>query len=312
VSVLAVNLAGVPLRSPIVLAAGTCGTLDEMADVLDLSKVGAITTKSITPKPREGNPTWRILDAGAAGMLNAVGLANVGLDAFLEHYAPRAAGLPCKVIGSVSGFSVEDFVAVAGNLEEWAERGIPAIELNVSCPNVKTGVEFGSSPPMIAELLKAVRPVVKRAKLIVKLSPLTADLPAVARSAIQHGADALTISNTIPAMAIDVHTRRPKLANVTGGLGGPGLHPVAVRLVHEVYTKVTRETGTPIIGLGGVIRWEHAAEFILAGATAVGVGTGLFADPRCPISIGKGLAKWVSRQGSGSVGELVGAMRREG
>lgn len=306
---LATTLAGIPLANPIILAAGTAGTLDEMAEVIDLSRIGAITTKSVTLKPREGNDTWRIIEAGPAGMLNAIGLANVGLDAFLEHYAPRAAAMPCKVFASVSGFSVEDFVACCGNLDEWADRGLPAIELNVSCPNVKTGVEFGHTPPLMSELMQAVRPVTKRAKLIVKLSPLTPDIAAVARAAITHGADALTIANTVRAMAIDVRTRKPRLSHVTGGLSGPGIHPLAVRLVHEVYTKVTRETGTPIIGLGGVMNWEHAAEFILAGATGIGMGTALFADPRSPLAVARGLEKWVRQQGETGILPLVGGLR---
>lgn len=311
---LATTLCGIPLSSPVILASGTCGVLDEMADVLDLSRVGALVTKSITPKPREGNATWRILDAGpgGGGMLNAIGLANPGLDAFLEHIAPRAASLPCKVFASVAGFSIDDYVQVAGNLDEWAslqrQGAIPAIELNVSCPNVQTATEFGSSPHLIRDLVAAVRQVVKHAKLIIKLSPAAPELPLIARAAITAGADALTIGNTFPAMAIDVHTRRPKLANITGGLSGPGIHPIALRLVHEVYTKVTRETGTPIIGLGGVLRWEDAAEFILAGATAVGMGTALFADPRSPINVVKGLDRWVTRQGRANISELTGAL----
>lgn len=309
---LATTLAGIPLATPVVLAAGTAGTLDEMGEVIDLSRVGAVTAKSVTLQPREGHPTWRIIEAGSAGMLNAVGLANVGLDAFLEHSAPRAAAVPCRVFASVSGFSVEEFVACCGNLDEWAERGLPAIELNVSCPNVKTGVEFGHTPPLMQELMRAVRPAVKRAKLIVKLSPLTPDLVAVARAAITHGADALTIANTVRAMAIDVRTRRPRLSHVTGGLSGPGVHPLAVRLVHEVYTGVARDAGVPIIGLGGVMTWEHAAEFILAGATAVGLGTALFADPRAPLAVARGLERWVRHQGAASIGELVGKVELPG
>jgi dihydroorotate dehydrogenase (NAD+) catalytic subunit len=245
-------------------------------------------------------------------MLNAIGLANPGLDEFLEHVAPRAAALPCRAFVSVAGFSIDDYVQVAGNLDEWAspqrESAFPAIELNVSCPNVQTGTEFGSSPQLIRDLVAAVRPVVKHAKLIVKLGPSAPELPLIARAAIMAGADALTIGNTFPAMAIDVHIRRPKLANTTGGLSGPGIHPIAVRLVHEVYIKVARETRTPIIGLGGVLRWDDAAEFILAGASAVGMGTALFADPRSPINVVKGLGRWVGAQGRANISELTGAL----
>ncbi len=319
--VLATNLCGIDLRNPIVLAAGCCGVLDEMADVLDLSAVGALTTKSITREPREGNATWRIIEAGDAGMLNAIGLANPGLDAFLEHQAPRAARLPCRVFVSVAGFSIDEYVAVAGNLDDFAGGGavagevsgrhrtnIHAIELNVSCPNVKTGADFGMSAGPLSELVRACRAVMKHTKLIVKLSPITPEITLVARAAIAAGADALTLTNTMPAMAIDVETRRPRLANGTGGMSGAGLHPVVTRIIHEVYTKVCRETGTPIIGLGGVLRWEHAAEFILAGASCVGMGTSLFVDPRSPVGVARGLEKWVQRQGRSEIGTLVGAV----
>jgi dihydroorotate dehydrogenase (NAD+) catalytic subunit len=306
--ILATDLAGISLRNPVLLAAGTCGTLDEMSDVLDLSRIGGVVSKSITPQPREGNPTWRILPA-RAGMLNAIGLANPGIDAFESHYLPRAAALPCTVICSVAGFCVEDYVQVAAVMDEWHDKGVTAIELNISCPNVKAGTEFGSSPALTREVVTAVRAVAKRCKLLAKLSPTAPELPLIARAAIDTGIDGLTISNTIPAMAIDVHTRRPRLANTTGGLSGPALHPVAVRLVHEIYRKVCKDTGTPIIGVGGVTRWEDAAEFILAGATAVQIGAALFADPRAPLAIVRGLEKWVRGQGCATIQELVGALR---
>jgi dihydroorotate dehydrogenase (NAD+) catalytic subunit len=300
------TIAGIPLRNPVLLAAGTCGTLDEFAGVLDLSRIGGLVAKSITRQPREGNATWRIIETRHGGMLNAIGLANPGVDAFEEHYLPRAAAMPCAVFGSVAGYSVEDYVAVAASLDEWA---LPAIELNVSCPNVKAGCDFGSSPGALREVVAEVRKVVTRAKLIVKLSPWPMGLPEIARAAIDAGADALTISNTMPAMAINVGTRKPRLANVTGGLSGPAIHPVAVRLVHEVYRLVARPAGVPIIGAGGVLRWEDAAEFILAGASAVQMGTALFVDPRSPLGVVKGLEKWVRKQGCASIGELVGAIR---
>jgi len=331
------DLAGILLRNPVILAAGTAGLLDELggrSGPLDLSRIGAVVTKSITREPREGNNTWRIIEH-RAGMLNAIGLANPGIAAFEEHTAPKAASVPTVVIGSVAGFSIDDYVTAAACMDQWAEPGystvkraseptapqqpgargsIPAIELNVSCPNVHTGLEFGLAPEPMRELITAVRPVVKRAKLIVKLSPAAPDIVGVARQAIEGGADALTISNTYPAMAIDVHTRQPRLSNTTGGLSGPGLHPIAVRLVYEVYRKLAKDAhgpgrGVPIIGAGGVMRWEDAAEFILAGATAVQMGTALFVDPRSPLGVVKGLGKWVRAQGCNSVRELVGAVK---
>lgn len=310
-SLLATEIAGITLSCPIVLAAGTAGVLDEMGAVLDLSRVGALVTKSITPEPREGHPTWRVVPLGACGMLNAVGLANPGLDAFLEHHAHRAPGLPCKVFASVAGFSVDDYVRVSANIEAFStDHGgcFPALELNLSCPNVASGVEFGHAPGACRDVVAAVRAVAPASRLLVKLSPVAPDLPAVAQAALAAGADGLTLGNTIPAMAIDVRTRRPLLANTTGGLSGPAVHPVAVRAVHEVYRRVARERGTPILGLGGVVTWEDAAEFILAGASAVQVGTGLFVNPRLPYKLAAGLERWVRRQGRAKVADLVGAM----
>ncbi len=321
---LSVNLAGMPLSSPVLLAAGAAGTLDEMADVLDLRRVGGVVTKSITREPREGNSTWRVLEC-KAGMLNAIGLANIGIDAFAEHVAPRIADTPTTVIGSIAGFSIDDYVQVAAVMDGFAH--MPAVELNVSCPNVHGGADFGSDPRLLRELVAAVRPAVPETRLLVKLAPVAVAAPHTiadfARAAIDAGAqptgpnqrpgtDGLTIANTLPAMAIDPHTRRPRLANVTGGLSGPAVHPVAVRLVYDAYRLVCRDAGVPIVGVGGVLGWEDAAEFILAGATAVGIGTGLFVNPRLPLGVARGLEKWVRRQGATNISELVGAVRLDG
>ncbi len=300
------TLAGISLRNPVLLAAGTCGTLDEFSGVIDLSRIGGLVTKSITRQPRDGNHTWRIIETRHGGMMNAIGLANPGIDAFEQNYLPRAVAMPCAVFGSVAGYSVEDYVAVAASFDESA---VAAIELNVSCPNVKAGCDFGSSPAALKEVVVEVRKVVKRAKLIVKLSPWPMGLPDLARAAIDSGADALTISNTMPAMAIDVESRKPRLANITGGLSGPAIHPIAVKLIHDVYRQVARDAKVPIIGAGGVLRWEDAAEFILAGATAVQMGTALFVDPRSPLKVAKGLEAWVRKQGCASISELVGAVQ---
>lgn len=304
--ILRTDIGGVALRNPVILAAGTAGYLDEMADVLDLSRVGGVVTKSITARPRPGNKTWRIVETRHAGMLNAIGLANIGREAFDRDVAPRVAGAPTTVIGSISGFSVEDYTSVAAMFE--GVDGVPAIELNMSCPNVHGGMEFGQSPEAASELVGAVRGLVTRLKVWAKLSPKTPDMLAVARACVEAGADALVIGNTYPAMAIDVETRRPRLSRVTGGLSGPAIHPIAVRLVHEVYEGLAKQTGTPIIGVGGVLRWQDAAEFILAGASAVEMGTALFADPRSPLRVAAGLAKWARRQGAANVRDLVGAI----
>lgn len=321
--VLRTNLAGLSLRNPVILAAGTAGYLDEMNDVVDLSRVGGVVTKSITRLPRDGNATWRILP-GEAGMLNAIGLANVGLDGFCETIAPRVSSVPTRVIGSIAGYSIDDYVVVAAAMND--VEAIGAVELNVSCPNVHGGCEFGADPKLLKELVAEVRKVLTHTRLFVKLSPVSVAVCGVGivdlvQAAIEgdktqthgpngkHGADAVCLANTTPAMAIDVETGKPKLANVTGGLSGPAVHPMAVKLVYDAYRRVCRDAGVPIIGIGGVTRWEHAAEFILAGATAVEIGTGLFADPRSPIHVAKGLAAWARRMKAASIGELVGKVK---
>lgn len=330
-TLLQISLAGLDLRNPVLLAAGTAGTLDELGGVLDLSRIGGLVTKSITPEPREGNATWRLITTEHGGgrggaMLNAIGLANMGLEAFLRGVGPRVGRMPCAVVGSISGFSIEDYVTVARGFDSLA--AMPAVELNVSCPNVRHGTEFAADAGLLRELVGAVRAVLPRQRLLVKLSPIAMgsgaggepNIVAIARAAIEGagvaagpnkrpGADALCIANTVPAMAIDVGTRRPRLSNRSGGLSGPAIHPIAVKLVHDAYRGLCRDAGVPIVGIGGVLTWEDAAEFILAGASAVEMGTALFVDPRSPLKVIAGLERWVRDQGCASVAELVGAMR---
>lgn len=328
---LATSIAGVPFRNPVLLAAGTAGYLDEMADVLDLSRVGGVVIKSITREPREGNATWRIITTDHAkgrggAMLNAIGLANVGLAAFMRDLAPKVPGVPTAVVGSISAFSIDEYVEIAKAFDTIS--AMPAIELNVSCPNVKSGTEFASDVGMLKELVGAVRAVVSRARLFVKLSPVAigqvsggapgvSGIVNICRAAIEGtgvaggpngatGADALCIANTVPAMAIDVHTRKPRLARGSGGLSGPAIHPIAVKLVRDAYVGICKDARVPIVGLGGVLTWEDAAEFILAGASAVEMGTALFIDPRSPLNVAKGLERWVREQGRSNVSELVG------
>lgn len=302
---LEVSLAGVRLRNPVVLAAGTAGSIDEIADALPLERIGAVTTKSVTREPRPGNAPWRLIET-RVGMLNAIGLANPGVDAFLRDVLPRAARMPCPVIASVAGHTIDDYVAVAGAFDARSEPAL--VELNVSCPNTATGLQFGDDPRLLVELLRAVRPAVMRKRLFVKLSPGAGDLVGLARLCVEGGADGLTLVNTFPALAIDPETRRARLARGSGGLSGPAIHPIAVRAIHDVHRLVTRSAAIPIIGVGGVLDWADAAEFILAGATAVGVGTALFIDPRRPLAIVRGLKQWAARQGVASIAELVGAM----
>ena len=303
---LSVNLAGVTLPNPVVLAAGTCGYVNELADAFPLGRIGAVTTKSITLEPRDGNAPWRIIDS-PAGMLNAIGLANVGLDRFIAEKLPAARGLPTKLIGSVAGHSTDQYLAVAARFDGAPE--IAAIELNVSCPNTSDGLQFGEHPQALRGLLAEIKPAVRSKPLIVKLSPNVGDIVAMARAAVDGGAQALVVANTFSAMAIDVETRAFRLSRGRGGLSGPGIHPIVVRMVHDVWRGVAKDAGVPIIGLGGVCNWRDAAEFILAGASAVGMGTALFIDPRAPLAVVDGLSAWVSRQGCRSVAELVGAAK---
>lgn len=304
------SLCGITLRSPVILAAGTAGLLDETSEVMDLSRVGAIVTKSVTRLPREGNREPRITWT-RAGMLNAIGLANPGVEAFERDSLPRAAGMACAVIGSIAGFSIDDYVAVARVMD--AASAIPMVEINVSCPNVHGGVEFGADPGALRELIAALRPTLGSTRMLVKLSPITVGTPHtpadLARVAVQAGADGLTLCNTIPSMGIDIATRKPLLANVTGGLSGPAVHPVVVKIVHDVYRRFAKDAGVPIVAAGGVTRWQDAAEFILAGATAVQVGAGSFIDPRAAVRISRGLAAWVAKQPEGSLPGLIGAVR---
>jgi len=305
--VLATNIAGIELRSPILLAAGTAGVLGEMRDILDPAQLGGIVTKSITREVRCGNAFPRITFA-RAGMMNAIGLANPGIDAFVRDEGPKATGLGCPVIGSVAGDRLEDYLEVAEKLA--AIDGVRAIEANVSCPNVHSGLEFGSDPGALRELITAMSSAVGDLPMFVKLSPVTVGTPHtivdLARVAVESGASGLTLTNTVPAMGIDVRSRKPILANVTGGLSGPAIHPIVVRLVHMVYRGLAKDADVPIIAAGGVTRWEDAAEFILAGASAVQIGAGSFASPRASVRMKKKLARWVLDQGQQRVQDMVG------
>ena len=304
------SIAGIDLTSPILLAAGTAGVLSEMRDVLDPTQLGGIVTKSITKDVRHGNPFPRITFA-RAGMMNAIGLANPGIDAFVRDEGPRASSMGCPIIGSVAGDRLDDYLEVATKLA--SIDGIRAIEANVSCPNVHSGLEFGSDPAALKDLITAMSGAIGDVPLFVKLLPITVGTPNtivdLARVAIESGAKGLTLTNTVPAMGIDVQTREPILANVTGGLSGPAIHPIVVRLVHLVYRGLAKDAGVPIIAAGGVTRWEDAAEFVLAGASAVQIGAGSFASPRASVKMRKGLAKWVRKQGASSVSELVGQVK---
>jgi len=301
-----VKLGQATLRNPVVLAAGTCGVMGEIGDAIDLASIGAITTKSITKDPRIGNEPVRIIDL-SDGMINAIGLANEGIGSFLEHQAHKADALPTTVIGSVAGHTIEDYVEVASAMD--GIEGIELVEINVSCPNTEDGLEFGGSKERLSTLLNEIKQVLSRSGMVVKLSVAAGDVRPLALCAIEHGAVALTLINTIPGLAINVETNEPLISRGIGGYSGREIHPVAVRVVREVYEDVAKDAGVPIIGTGGVMGWQDAAEFILAGASAVGIGTALFVNPAIALQVAKKLSSWVERQGCTSVTDLVGAMK---
>jgi len=302
---LSVNLAGLRLSNPTMTCSGTCGYAFEYADFMDLSQLGCFVTKSITREERLGNEPARIVET-RGGMLNAIGLANVGLQRFLTEKVPLLKKMPCAVMVNVAGHSFDDYTQTCAAMDSL--DCVSSVELNVSCPNVKDGLTFGTHPGRLRELTAEVKRVLPHKPLVVKLSPNVEDITLTARAAIDGGADVLSLVNTFTAMAIDVNKRRPRLANVTGGLSGPAIKPIALHLVSRVYRNVARHTRTPIIGMGGIQSWRDAAEFILAGASAVAIGTALFIDPATPNAICDGLRDYLSKQGVDRLSDLVGAL----
>jgi len=306
---LSVDVAGVSLANPLMTASGTCGYADEYADFVDLTQLGAFVTKSVTLEPRAGNEYPRVVET-RAGMVNSIGLANVGLEAFLAEKVPLLERLSVPVFVSVAGSSIADYVAVAGRLEE--VDVVRGVEVNISCPNVKEGgIQFGTDVRQVAQITQALKRVCRKNILIVKLSPNVTDIAAVARAAVDAGAEALSLVNTFTAMVVDTDTRTPVLASGRGGLSGPAIRPIAVYMVHRVYTEVARGAGVPIIGMGGIQFARDAIEFLLAGATGLAVGTALFVDPGCLLEIRDGLAEYLRRGGHRSVREIIGTLQAE-
>lgn len=301
-----IDLAGVKLSNPLMTASGTCGYADEYADFVDLSTLGAFVTKSISAEPRQGNPYQRVVET-RAGMLNAIGLANVGLDVFREEKIPLLERLGLPVFVNIAGTTIDDYLAVADALEN--EEIVRGVELNISCPNVKAGgIQFGTDPKQVALITSELRKVCRKNILIVKLSPNVTDITAIAAAAIDAGADALSMINTFTAMAIDIEKRRPVLANGTGGLSGPAIHPIAVYMVHRVYAQVARGAGIPIIAMGGIQYARDALEFLIAGATSLAVGTSLFINPACITEIRDGITKYLARHNYNSVNDIIGTL----
>lgn len=305
----AVNLAGLSLANPMMTASGTCGYGFEYADLVDLSRLGAFVTKSISAEERPGNPTPRIVET-RAGMLNAIGLANVGLERFLAEKLPQLRELRRsgpRIIVNVVGHSIDDYVRTATTIA--AHDEVDAIELNVSCPNVSDGLIFGTDPALLGKVVTEVRRAMRRdCRLIVKLSPNVGDITLTAAAAVDAGAEILSMINTFTAMAVNIDTRQPRIANGTGGLSGPAVKPLAVHLVHRVYRTVARDAGVPIIGMGGIQYWQDAVEFLLAGASGLAVGTALFVDPAAPIQILDGLRGYLKQRGCRSITEIQGAL----
>ncbi len=285
---LRVRFCGIELRNPIIAASGTFGYGMEFEDILALDKIGAFVTKGLSKEPMPGNPPPRLIET-AAGMLNAIGLQNVGVQAFVENKLPAIQRLPCPAIANVFGSSIEDYCAVIHALN--AAEGIAAYELNASCPNTHSGgMVFGTDATTLYELVRRAKSIARR-PLIVKLSPNVTSIAIMARAAAEAGADAISLINTFLGISIDANTRRPRLANVTGGLSGPAIKPMALRMVYQA----ARAVSIPILGMGGITTTEDAIEFMLAGATAVQVGTASYADPRAVERIANGLQPWCSR-----------------
>lgn len=301
---LTTELAGIKLRNPLLTSSGTYGFGEEYRAYCPLEALGGITLKGTTPLPRLGNPVPRLAET-PAGLLNAVGLENPGLEEFLRVYLPKVCKMPTAVIANISGFSVEDYVQMASALQKTS--GLAALEVNISCPNVRHGgMHFGTDPRSAREVIAAVKAATDL-PVIAKLSPNVTDIVAMAKAAEEGGADALSLINTLLGMQIDIDSQRPLLGNIFGGLSGPAVRPVAVRMVWQVAEAVD----LPIIGMGGIITWQDAVEFLLAGATAVSIGTGNFVNPQAPLEILEGITKYCLRHGKASVRELVGLAHSE-
>ena len=296
-----VTLAGVELKNPVMTASGTFGSGAEYSEFYDLSALGAVVTKGVANVPWPGNPTPRIAET-ASGMLSAIGLQNPGIDVFVQRDIPYLRKFDTKIVVNVCGKTVEDYCRV---VERLAPEPVDLLEINVSCPNVKEGgIAFGQDPHALEEITKEVKKHAKQ-PIIMKLSPNVTDIAEMARAAEAGGADALSLINTLTGMKIDIYKKSFALANRTGGLSGPAIKPVAVRMVYQTAQAVK----LPVIGMGGICTAEDALEFILAGATAVSVGTANFADPYAAKDVAEGIERYMDQQGVEDIRELIGAVR---
>lgn len=298
---LSVNIAGVEFKNPVTVASGTFGSGAEYGDFVDLSKLGAVTTKGVANVPWQGNPTPRIAET-YGGMMNAVGLQNAGIDVFCSRDIPFLQQYNTNIIVNVCGKSEADYVEV---VERLAEEAVDMLEINVSCPNVKEGgIAFGQNPKALEQITKAVKAKAKQ-PVIMKLSPNVTDITEMAKAAEAGGADALSLINTLTGMKIDINRRDFAIANKTGGLSGPAIKPVAVRMVYQV----THAVGLPVIGMGGIMNYEDAIEFMMAGATVVSVGTANFHNPYTTIEIIDGIKQFMKEKGIEDINEIIGCVK---
>lgn len=286
---LSVNLGGLELKNPVTVASGTFGYGREYEDYVPLSSIGGIIVKGTTLERREGNPPPRIIET-PAGMLNAIGLENPGIDEFLNLHLPYLLRKGATVIANIAGNQVEEYAQLAARIEQ--NGGVAAIELNISCPNVKQGgMQFGTNPQAVHDVVRAVKREVS-IPVLPKLSPNVTDIVEIAHAASEGGADGLSMINTLMGMAIDIEARKPVLGNIFGGLSGPAIKPVALRMIYQVH----KEIDLPILGGGGITNYRDALEFIMAGATAVSIGTGNFINPRTAVEVKEGIAQFFKRK----------------
>jgi dihydroorotate dehydrogenase (NAD+) catalytic subunit len=297
-----VQIGSLRLENPVLTASGTFGYGEEVAPFADLSRLGAIVCKTITQRPRAGNAPPRTCET-PAGMLNAIGLQNVGIDRFIQEKLPYLRELKTPLIVNVAGESLEDFAHLAGQLQEHA-TGISAIELNISCPNVAHGLDFATDPVLTEELVKQAR-AATTLPLLVKLSPNVTDISLIARAAENGGADAVCATNTFVGMSVNIHSRQPRLSNITGGLSGPAIKPLALRAVYRCVQAVK----IPVIGIGGIMTAHDALEFLIAGATAVQIGTATFVHPGAAIEIIEGVQNYLEEQKLSHIREVIGTLR---
>ncbi|MRR19259.1 dihydroorotate dehydrogenase [bacterium] len=300
---LRIKIGSLEFRNPVILASGTCGYGAELEDFIDMAQLGGIIVKGTTLEPREGNAYPRMAET-ASGMLNAVGLQNKGISYFEEKIYPLLVKFDTHVIVNVNGSTLEDYVELSSRIDRL--EAIPAIELNISCPNVKRGgMIFGTNPASAREVIAAVRKVYSRT-LIVKLSPNVTDVTEFARISQEEGAEAVSLVNTLLGMAIDARTMKPKLSTITGGLSGPAIKPVALRMVWQT----ARAVSIPVIGMGGIMNTEDALEFIMAGATAIQVGTASFIEPRTAMSVVQGINSFLDEREFATVDRITGIINR--